>query len=186
MEERDLYRLRLPEEKETVLLQYVSERRYSFMMMLYLSLAGSLLLLPLAIYDFKNLVNPGYYGYSYRYRRNRSGYILIFWIMCIASFIVSFIRGIGKTFGMNSDFDCLKNQKYAFGTMILGGKKHDAAKHPYYVSDRDGNEYCCPIFLDYKNAKFGDEMFCIILDNGTRYALCDVPKPGWDLESPKQ
>ncbi len=183
MDTNELCRLRMPEEKEEALCKYIADRRYVHMMTLYLSLAGALFLMPLAIMEIKTLSNPSYGSYSYRsYRRRHRFDFAVIWTFSMVTFIVMFIKGIGSVFGRNSDYDCVKRQKYAFGTMTVGGKKHDLQRHPYYVSDRDGNEYCCPVFLDYKNAQFGDTMFCVVLDNGKRFAMRDVSKPGWDLE----
>lgn len=178
----ELCRLRMPEEKEEALCKYIADRRYVHMMTLYLSLAGSVILAPFAIMEWNGLSARSHKSYYYRRRYARRGSIVGLWIFAIATFIVMFIKGIGSVFGRNSDYDCVKRRKYAFGTMTVGGKKHDLQRHPYYVSDRDGNEYCCPVFLDYKNAQFGDTMFCVVLDNGKRFAMRDVSKPGWDLE----
>ncbi len=179
MNENELCRLRLDIEMEAALAKYLKDRRSVMMTMLCITGFLSVVLAPFAIAQLQGILNGSYIVYRRGYRR----YTLIgIWIFAIVQFVVLFIQGIGKAFGPGSDFDCLKKQKYGFGTMVLGGKKHDAGKHPYYVCDREENEYICPVYLDYKNTNFGDEMFCVVLDNGKRYAFSLNKKPWWDME----
>ncbi len=170
MEQEGMYRLRLPEEQEQLLVDYVKSRRYSFMLVLWLTGIGAVVLLPAAIFE---LSNPELMDRRPRYRRSRRFSLFATFCILALSFIVSFIRGFGKDFGCNADLDCLLRQKYAFGTMTVGDKHKDTMKHPYFVSDVQGREYCCPVFLDYKKVQPGDTMHCVLLDNGKRYAFLE-------------
>lgn len=188
----ELIRLRLDQEKEDALIKYVKSRRYQFMMFLYLTLAYTVLVAWFAFADLERAFD-GTARYSYevaedlwmlalRRRRYYPGSLFASWLGAALLFVFLFLTGVGRVFGPGSDYHCLCKQKYAFGYMILGGKKHDTGKHPYYVCDREGNEYICPVFLDYKKSNFGDEMFCVVLDNGRRYAMIDCEKPWWEME----
>lgn len=180
MYDTDLCRLRLDPDKEDALIKYVKDRRYMLMISLYISGFLSVVLAPFAIAEINNILSGTYYTVGYGRRRRSS--VIVFWLFMLVTFVVNFFTGFGRVFGPGSDYDCLKKGKYGFGTMTLGGKKHDSGKHPYYVCDKLDNVYICPVFLDYKNANFGDEMFCVVLDNGKRFAFGPDKKPGWDMD----
>lgn len=192
----ELIRLRLDPERETQLITYVKERRYSFMMMLYLSFGFSVLFAVAAFHDLNQMLGGELISGSIQWetelmmlanmiRRHRyyvSGELFFFWLMDTGFCIFSLFVGFGRKFGPGSDYHCLINQRYGFGTMIVGGKQPDCTKHPYYINDREGNCYACPVFLEYRNARIGDEMFCVVLDNGTRYAMEGEKKPWWESD----
>ncbi len=176
MNEEKLMRLRLSEQLEETLGKYIADRRYKHMMTMYLSGIVGIGLIPFAVWELEDIRAHRLY-----HRRNRES-VLILCIIFLVTFLVLFIKGIGSVFGRGSDFDCVKHQKYRFGTFRVGGKRSDSGQHPYYVCDADGNEFCCPVYLDYKKVNFGDTMICVLLDNGKAYAMRDTEKPGWEME----
>ncbi len=188
----ELVRLRLEKEKEDALIKYVADRRYRFMVLFYLTLAYTVVVAWFAFADLERMLE-GSTRYYYevaedlwmlaiRRRRYYPGSLFASWLATALMSAFLFLSGVGKVFGPGSDYHCLKKQKYGFGYMTVGGKKSDTGKHPYFVCDREGNEYICPVFLDYKKVNFGDEMFCVVLDNGKRYAMIDCEKPWWEME----
>ncbi len=180
MENGELFRLRLDTEMESKLLEYIKSRRYKLMLMLYISLALSLLLAPIAILQMNGhftwlALDSGAIGDSTMLllslrgvRRIRLCYI---WYAALADFAVTFFGGIGRKFGPGSDYHCVVKQKYQYGYVAMEGKNPDIGKFPYRVYDTQGYEYDCPVFIDYKKAEKGSEMFCVILDNGSRFAF---------------
>ncbi len=188
MDTHDFCRLRMPAVHEDALTRHVAERRRPYMR----SLICCLLLLPLMLWlgisDIIRLVS-GQFTYSethmeyhaYPDALNSPGYRtevspgtsagIIFLIAFGLIFLILLKYGYGRFYGKGSDHDCLKEQKYAFGTMLLERKAKDMGKHPYCVYDTEGNEYICPTFRDYRTPTHGERMFCAILDNGSRYAI---------------
>jgi hypothetical protein len=181
MEQFDKYRIWLDPKREKKLLDYVADRRYRFMMTLYLSGAAAVLGAPLAIYDMGNLkmdggavplpdmemLLAGRYG-RYRYI---PGSLFISWVIDIILFLFLFLSGIGRQFGAGSDYYCVAKQKYICHTMRVSGVDAGCTKHPYRIFDELGEPCICPVFLDYKHAEIGVEMLCITLDNGHKYAM---------------
>ena len=159
----------LPEKQQKILEKYISDRRYKFMLTMYLSLAGTILLLFPALLEIHTPRSTK--RYSYR-RRSRIS-ILALWIICAVTFVLHFLRGIGIHFGKNSDFDCAKKQDYVFEMKEYGGKDPDSGKAPYYVYDTAGTKYFCPVFLDWKNACEGCRLYCVTLANGKHYAMLE-------------
>lgn len=159
----------LPEKQQKILEKYISDRRYKFMMILYLSLAGTIALLFPALLDIHTPRRT--MRYSYRRRSRMSSFAL--WIICAVTFVLYFFRGIGIHFGKNSDLDCARKQNYVFEMKEFGGKDPDSGKAPYYVYDKAGTKYLCPIFLDWKNACEGSRLYCVTLANGKHYAMLE-------------
>ncbi len=182
----DFCRLRLASEKEEIFLKYVKDRRYTFMICLYISVAISVLgLIPTILFlqtvphgerilSLPQTDLPMLAAGIFRVRgRSYVAELFFGWCAFVLLALILFIQGIGRIFGPGSDYHCFMKQKYAFGTMRVSGKAPDTGKHPYYVYDQYGAPCICPVFLDYRNVNAGDEMFCVLLDNGKRYVLLE-------------
>ena len=151
------YQLWLKDEQKELILNYILERRYSFMITMYFSLGVSIvILLYFLSTSLVYVIIPE---------------AVVYFLFAFVSFIVMFFRGIGKTFGKNSDYDCLKNDNYQLDFCEFGGKYPDTGHHPYFIRDNCGNTYKCPLFLDWRNAQEGDTLICVSLNNGQKYAL---------------
>lgn len=151
------YQLWLKDQQKEMILKYILDRRYPFMVSMYFFLGVSILLVPY------NLLTVQLSKISLD--------AIVLFIFTLVSFVVMFFEGKGKTFGKNSDYDCLKNDEYQLDFFEFGDKLPDSGKHPYFVSDIYGNTYKCPLFLDWRNAKYGDTLICVTLNNGQKYAL---------------
>ena len=156
-----------PEQKE-IIMKYIKDRRDPFMMTLYVSAVMSVLLAPLARWDFRRLcLSPlTYHGRSRAY-----GIILTLWAICFLVAVVYFIQGIGKTFWKNSDYDCLKHDAYTIDFLECTGKLPDSGKYPYFVTDSIGNAYQCTKFLEWRNIQNGEQFLAVTLKNGQKFAL---------------
>lgn len=185
MEEKELIRLRMDDEKEALLVKYINERRYKRVLTVII-LGILLVMLTFAMIHAISQMEKGIYSYVVhrRHHRRTHYYIsdVVLWAVEGLLFLVAFLRGWGNYFGKNSDIDCIRNMKYGYGTMVLNEKEPDLKKHPYYVTDRQGNRYICPVFLDYRNAQFGEEMYCVVLDNGRRYAFSKNDTEWWERD----
>ena len=156
-----------PEQKE-IIMKYIKDRRDPFMMTLYFSAVMSVLLAPLARWDFKMLC---YAPVTLHGRSRAYGIISTFWIISVFLFIVYFVRGIGKIFWKNSDYDCLKHDDYTLDLMECAGKLPDSGKYPYFVTDSIGNAYQCTKFLEWRNIQNGEHFLAVTLKNGQKFAL---------------
>ena len=190
----------LTPEQQQKLLNYIKERRYGYMVRMIVLLIYATLITPIAImelyvntqdrYDTESvpysivtlsadrmhsaaLVSPDVLAVQ-RYRRSR--YMVTFWTTWIMAAItggVMFLCGYGIKFGHNSNYDCVKRLDYTCQTKPYGGKSEDTHRHPYFLIDTEGKQYCCPIFLDYKDADAGSFLTCVMLSNGSLYAYLD-------------
>lgn len=191
----------LTPEQHQKLLSYIKERRYGYMIRMIVLLVYAALVTPLAIMELyintqehndaeiapssivtlsadqmhsAVYVSPNVLAVRrYRYRRGRPVEFLATWILAVIIGVVMFLRGYGIKFGHNSDYDCVKRLDYTCQTKPYGGKSEDTHKHPYFLMDMEGSQYCCPVFLDYKNADTGSFLTCVILNNGSLYAYLD-------------
>lgn len=184
----------LTEEQAEIIIKYIRDRRYSFMVRMIAALVVAVLGLPLAVLEAQELfgslergVQGGAQLLAFRYRRRRRyrrGSLVAFWIICVFIGVTMFLQGIGKKFGIGSDLDCMLQKKYICEKKAFGAKSADAQKHPYFLIDEDNNSYYCPIFLDWKKAEPGNCLICVTLSNGNRYALLDktTVKEWWEEE----
>lgn len=160
------YALWLTEEQKNSILKYIQDRRYSYMISMYAVFLLTTAMLLTALPTFLMIVT----GHS-SWLDNLE--ILTYCAIVMIFSVSMFLRGIGKIFGKNSDYDCLKQDNYQLDFLEFGDKLPDTGKHPYYVKDKFGNHYICPIFLDYRNARQGSTLICIALSNGKKYALLE-------------
>lgn len=154
----------LTEEQYEKTRKFIQDQRSTFMVAYYFFLGASLLLLPLAaIESYLDLdsIRTG------RRRYSATG-------LCFGSVIMLILllfRGLGKTFGPRSDYDCIRRSDYGCQYFTVKSKDENKNKHPYFVTDAQGFDYTCISFLDYKYAEPGTEMIGVVLGNGKRYAM---------------
>ncbi len=155
------YQMWLKEEQKEQVLKYIQERRYQHMITMYC--VGIVALL----FSIFNFLDMKYTKIGFIYDTN----LVSYWLLSTLITLVMFLQGIGKIFGKNSDYDCVKKDNYTLNIRKFAGKKPDTGKHPYFVEDFYGNSYQCINFLDWKHAHDGDMLICIELKNGKKYAL---------------
>ncbi|MBD5142027.1 MAG: hypothetical protein HDT22_00190 [Ruminococcus sp.] len=167
------YALWLTDKQKNLILKYIQDRRYQYMISMYLAFILTIIIL---IFDLPyllitNIIFLDIQSYPFVY--NTLTVITVFGILTVIIAFGMFFMGIGKIFGKNSDYDCMKHDKYRLDFRDFGGKSFDTGKYPYYVENNFYNRYICPIFLDYRNAKQGDTLICVTLNNGKKYALLE-------------
>ncbi len=158
------YQMWLEDDQKEFLINHILERRSKFMITMYCALFGTVLTNMINLFDWKYL----------RIGIIWNSELSVYWIAVTLGFLVMFCRGIGRTFGKNSDYDCLKSDQYQINFRSVAGKLPDSGKYPYYLKDAYGNAYQCAKFLDWRNARNGDVILCVELKNGAKYAL--VPR----------
>ncbi len=155
------YQLWLTPEQKNQLLNYIKDRRYHFMLLLYLALIISVVLNAVNLADLLTV----------RMYLILEPHLLVPWVVSTVGFIFLFFHGMGNIFWKNSDYDCLKHDNYTLDIREYAGKLPDSGKYPYFVKAADGNSYQCTAFMDWKRAHDGDMLICIELKNGQKYAL---------------
>jgi hypothetical protein len=98
-------------------------------------------------------------------------------VILIIVFICLVIGGIGRHYGPTSPISCVRRCDYKCGRIVLSGKSPDRGKHPYSVTATDGNTYCCPVYLDYRDVRTGSTMIGIVTEHGKCYAMKDLTAP---------
>ncbi len=164
------YQLWLLPEQKNQLLEYIKDRRYKLMITMYCSLIASILLIPPAVWEFHDIERQ--IMVRYHSKGDSAGMIILLLLWSAFTFLVNFVRGVGKDFWKNSDYDCLKHDAYTLDIRECSGKLPDSGKYPYFITDSDGNAYqCCMKFLEWKNLPAGEELLCVTLRNGQKFAL---------------
>ncbi len=164
-------------EAEKTVMDYIKDRRYSIMFFAYAIPVIVIIAVAAAANDLVDILNGNIRASEiYRYRGETrfsggTGTALCMLLPILLVFFMFMRKFYGRVFGRGSDYECMKHQKYKTGYVTVACKHVDNGKRPYCVTDQEGNAYICPVFLDYRNASLGDEMICLILDNGVRYAL---------------
>ena len=154
------YALWLTEEQKNLILKYIQDRRYQYMISMYLAFVLTIIIL---IFDLPQLLITNIIFLDIQ------GYLFVYNTLTVITAFGMFFMGIGKIFGKNSDYDCMKHDKYNLDFRDFESKLPDTGKHPYYVEDNFNNRYICPIFLDYRNARPGNTLICVTLNNGKKY-----------------
>ncbi|MBE6875883.1 MAG: hypothetical protein E7496_04045 [Ruminococcus sp.] len=156
------YQLWLQDRQKEILLEYIKDRRYSFMLLLYLALIISVVLNAVNLADLLTV----------RMYLILEPHLLVPWVVSTVGFMFLFFHGMGNIFWKNSDYDCLLNDKYQLDFLECAGKLPDSGKAPYFIKCTDENEYqWCMKFLEWKNTQTGDTLVCVTLKNGQKYAL---------------
>lgn len=160
------YALWLTEEQKQIILKYIQDRRYNYMIGMY-----TLFFLTF----FINLyIFPVWFRIFHDIRLDADDFeFLSYGVFSLIASLIAFLKGIGIIFGKHSDYDCLKRDQYQLDFCEFSEKLPDTGKHPYYVKDISGTEYICPLFLDYKKAGKGSTLICVTLANGKNYALLE-------------
>lgn len=160
------YALWLTEDQKQIVLKYIQDRRYTYMISMYVLFFMTVLV---NLYSF-----PVWFRIFHGIGLDADDFeFLSYAVFTLLASLAVFLKGIGITFGRHSDYDCLKRDQYQLDFREFDGKLPDTGKHPYYVRDIQGTEYICPLFLDYKKAEQGSTLLCVTLANGKRYALLE-------------
>ncbi|MBR1554236.1 MAG: hypothetical protein IJ644_02445 [Oscillospiraceae bacterium] len=164
------YQMWLTDRQKEILMDYIKDRRYKLMITMYCSLIASVLLMPPSVWEFHDLERQ--FITRHHSRGDSSGMIILLLLWSASTFLVNFVRGVGKDFWKNSDYDCLKHDSYTVDFLECTGKLPDSGNYPYFIKCADGNIYQCGMkFLEWKNFPLGEMLVCVTLRNGQKYAL---------------
>ncbi|MCQ2407496.1 MAG: hypothetical protein MJ065_03080 [Oscillospiraceae bacterium] len=152
----------LTESQYQHLLAALDEERSKFMNLLYISAGGSILLLL-----------PGIMSLS-----GRGGGLYVsaagaLWLICAIMTAVLLITGYQKKFGSNCPYSQLKNRNYTCELIQVTAKSGAEGRPPYLLTDVMGNQFVCPIYMEFKYIQPGGNAIGVFLQSGGRYAVHD-------------
>ncbi len=154
----------ITEQQHQKLLQYLDEARGKFMNMLYICIGGSVLLCLPGLTLFN--------GFGTRYSRMAG----ILWYVALIGLIVLLVTGYPKYLGSNSAYACAKRRAYFCTPITISNVSGSEGRPPYLLNDTMGNQYVCPVYLEFKSFRSGGGAIGVTLTNGTRYAFA-APNP---------
>ena len=152
----------LTESQYQHLLEALDEERSKFMNLLYFSVGGSILLLIPGI-----MVVTGRGGGIYV---SIAG---VLWLLCVVMAVVLLITGYQKKFGSNCPHSQLKNRNYTCERIHVASKSGAEGRPPYLLTDVMGNQFVCPIYMEFKYIRQGGSAIGVFFPSGGRYAVHD-------------
>ena len=166
----------ISEEQRRELLRYLEDRRGGYLAKLAVCGIATLFFGVLSAPVFLGLVKSSVI--SYRPRGSMHDVELSFVaVILLIIFVCLWIGGIGRYYGPTSPISCVRRCDYKCGRIVVTGKAPDRGRHPYYITAMDGNSYCCPVYLDYKDVRTGSTMTGIVTGRGKCYAMADLTAP---------
>ncbi|MBQ5335371.1 MAG: hypothetical protein J6Z45_05425 [Oscillospiraceae bacterium] len=166
----------ITENQRRELLKYLEDRRGSYLAKTVVCGAALLITTMLSLPVYFGILDRRAVSYTPRgsFRTYRVAYappVLLF------AFIVLLIYGFGRYYGPTSPISRVRRCDYTCARIIVSGKSPDNGKYPYYVYDSNGVKYCCPVYLDYRDAAPGSTMIGAAVSSGRRYAMADTAAP---------
>ena len=145
------------------ILEYLDEARSKHMNMLYVCIAGSVLL------ALPGLMLLGGYG------GNRYSLLAgVAWFGCLIGTLLLVITGYQKVFGANAPINLIKQHNYSCGKITVSQCSGSEGRPPYLVTDALGKQYICPIYLEFKALRPGGTAVAVYLPGGTSFAVHDA------------
>ena len=143
------------------LVEYLDEARSKHMHMLYICVAGSVLLLLPGLSLFTGFGNM----YS-----NLAG---VLWILSVIGLVILLVTGYQKYFGGNCAYSCAKRGAYSCGEITVSTVSGSEGRPPYLLNDAAGNQYICPVYMEFKTMHAGCTAIGVTLINGMRFAFSE-------------
>lgn len=158
----------LTEDQYRHLLDALEDERGKFMNLLYFSIGGSILLFLPGIMTVTGR-GSGIYVQA-------AG---VLWALCVVMAVVLFIMGYQKKFGSNCPHSQLKNRNYTCELIKVASKSGSEGRPPYLLTDVMGNQFVCPIYLEFKYIQVGGNAIGVFFPSGGRYVVHDSSNAGF-------
>lgn len=156
-------------EQYEILLKYLDDRRAKYLVLLVSDIIGLVLtFVPAAMV---------YYSLTHREEKYGIGVPNLFLKLAVCFFAMAVFlpallaHGWQIYYGRRSPRSCVKRMAFSVSFVTVREKEKDTGKHPYRIRCTDGNTYCCPVYLDYKNAEICGQMLGICTDGGSHYIM---------------
>lgn len=150
----------ITEQQRQKIIEYLDEARSKHMHLLYICIAGSVLL------ALPGLMLLGGYGGN-RYSMAAG----LLWYVCLAGLVVLFLTGWKKKFGPQASISQLKQNNYSCQLIAVSQLSGSEGRPPYLVTDSLGKQYVCPVYLEFKQLRQGGTAVGIYLPDGTCLAV---------------
>ncbi len=157
----------ITEQQHQKLIQYLEDARGKHMNLLYISIAGSVLLF------FPGMSLLSGFGNLY------STLAGVLWIVCVIGLVVLLATGYQKYFGGNSAYACAKRRAYSCAAITVGNVSGSEGRPPYLLNDAMGNQYISPIYMEFKTFRSGGSAIGVTLVNGMRYVFAEPNTSGY-------
>lgn len=145
------------------LIEYLEEKRSKHMNLMYICIAGSVL-----------LFLPGLSLFASNYGNIYSNLAGCLWIVCVVGLVILLLTGYQKHFGGNSAISCAKRGAYSCAPITVGTVSGNEGRPPYLLSDSMGNQYICPVYMEFKYMRTGSTAVGVTLVNGMRFAFSEA------------
>lgn len=159
--ENTMNKASITDEQHRKILEYLDEARSKHMNMLYLCIAGDVLLLLPGVTLFK--------GYGNIYSMLAGA----LWYFCLIGTAILLLTGWNKKIGSNSAYARMQRREYSCEYITVSTTSDSAGRPPYLLNDARGQQYICPIFMEFKLLHAGSRAVGVCLNDGTRFAVHD-------------
>ncbi|MBR3045909.1 MAG: hypothetical protein IKI45_15680 [Oscillospiraceae bacterium] len=152
----------ITENQKRKILEYLDDARSKHLHMLYLCIAGDVLLFLPGIAIFS--------GFANRYVTLAGA----LWFICLIGTAILLLTGWNRVFGSNSAYARMQRNEYSCEYITVSTTSDSAGRPPYLLNDSLGQQYVCPIFVEFKLLHAGSRAIGIYLNDGTRFAVHDT------------
>ena len=150
-------------QQQQKLVEYLDEARSKHMHLIYICIAGAVLLFLPGL----SLLTAGEFSNLYV---SVAGF---FWIVSIIGLVILLLTGYQKYFGGNSAISCAKRGAYSCAPITVSSVSGSEGRPPYLLNDSAGNQYICPVYIEFKYLHAGSMAIGVTLVNGMRFAFCE-------------
>ncbi|MBR4201173.1 MAG: hypothetical protein IKQ91_07860 [Oscillospiraceae bacterium] len=145
------------------IIEYLDEARSKHMHLLYICIAGSVLL------ALPGLMLLGGYG------GNRYSLLAgIGWFVSIVGTVILLLTGYQRVFGSNAPINQFKQHNYSCERITVSQLSGSEGRPPYLVTDSLGKQYVCPVYLEMKAMRQGGTAIGIYLSGSTNFVVHDA------------
>lgn len=151
----------ITEQQHQKLVQYLDDARGKHMNLMYLCIAGSVLLFLPGVTLLTGFGNV---------------YVTLAgvgWFCCIIGLVILFLTGYQKHFGSNSAYSCAKRRAYSCSSITVSTVSGSEGRPPYLLNDTLGMQYISPVYMEFKKFHAGGTAIGVTLINGMRYAFAE-------------
>lgn len=152
-----------------ILLEYLDNRRAKFMAVLITDVIGLVLTFVPAAMTFWALTHrDSGIGIPNVFLKLSVGFL------AMALFLPALLaHGWQVHYGCRSPRSCIRRMAFSVSFVTVRKLGPDTGRHPYQIVCTDGITYCCPVYLDYKDAKICAQMLGICTDAGSHFIMKD-------------
>lgn len=158
----------ITENQKQKLIEYLDEARSKHMHLMYIAIAGSVLLFIPGMGMLAAVVSPNAAGF-YAYRGTA---VFAVWLICVIGLVVLFLTGYQKKFGSRAPISCIKRGEFTCEYAEIAQLSDIQGRPPYLMTDILGTQYVVPNYLECKQMRIGMRVIGIYAGE-YRFAMMD-------------